>query len=491
MSRLLRQYSLRTILGFVPLVVGLLSAVLVIVLILRWEANITDVSMQEIVLADEQSALRAKRLLEAGQDVDGIAVLFGEEVDESVAPLLGFWGYDPPPVALSQVFVVSFELERSMDQSRVRRLPAEAFEDIFSIVPSGTVVGPYESRDGWYVGRIEEQAVVGLSRISTLVKEQRLDELSGREKVVDFWLPVFLCSCGLLLTFSAGLWNIGIEGQVAMGAMGASSVALFIDLPREQLLFVELFAAAAAGGAWALLTAVMRTRGGVNEIFGGVAMNFIASNFSAYLLVGPWAPPNSSGSATERFPEKAWLPIMDAYNLSPTTIYIALFCFIFVLVTLSGSRWGLQLRAMGKNERSAEMLGIPTERNIWLAMTVCGAMAGLAGAHLVLFTRKNLPANVSGGIGFLALLVVLLASIRVLWVPLISFVFALLFTSRLPLQTRLQFDPSLIGVFVGLLVFFVFIFNGVRQRAVEIIEKRNVALAKEAIQEAEHGSGTD
>lgn len=307
-----------------------------------------------------------------------------------------------------------------------------------------------------------------------LIYDRTLSLPENRANVVDFWLPILLCCCGLLLTFTAGLWNIGIEGQITMGAVGATGIALFFEFPRNAQIFTELFMAAAAGGAWALFTAIMRTRGGVNEIFGGVAMNFLASNFSAYLLVAPWSPPNATGSATVRFPDNSLLPSMDDFHLSPLTIYIATAAFIFVLLTLSASRWGLQLRAMGKNEKSAQMLGVPTERNIWLAMLLCGIMAGLAGGHLVLFRRANLPANVSGGIGFLSLLVVLLASVRVRWVPFVSFAFALLYSAGLPLRTRLQLDASLVGIFLGILVFSVLIFDGVRQRLQETVEKRRL-----------------
>ncbi|MBI5927733.1 MAG: ABC transporter permease [Chloroflexi bacterium] len=310
-----------------------------------------------------------------------------------------------------------------------------------------------------------------------LIYERTLSLPENRANVVDFWLPILLCCCGLLLTFTAGLWNIGIEGQITMGAVGATSIALFVKLPHNQQILTELFMAGAAGGAWALFTGIMRTRGGVNEIFGGVAMNFLASNFSTYLLVGPWSPPNATGSATVRFPDYSLLPSMDKYRLSPITIYITLTAFIFVLLTLSGSRWGLQLRAMGKNQKSAQMLGVPTERNIWLAMLMCGIMAGLAGGHLVLFRRSNLPANVSGGIGFLSLLVVLLASVRVRWVPIVSFAFALLYSAGLPLRTRLQLDSSLVGIFLGILVFCVLIFDGVRQRLQERIEQRKLLAA--------------
>jgi ABC-type uncharacterized transport system permease subunit len=465
---------LRMGLGVLPLVIGVIVALGVIVVILHLEANITSVILQEITLTSEAAALQAHDQMKAEESVKEIAEALGDSVD-------------------------SFASRRMMTQSQARRLPPAAAETLFTLTDKGTVVGPYEVRDGWYVARIESQAVISLSTIYELIEARVLSQANKRADILDFWLPVMLCSCGLLLTFSAGLWNIGIEGQMAMGAIGASGVALFMELPRHSQLMTELGMAAAAGGGWALLTAVMKTRGGVNEIFGGVAMNFIASNFLSFLLVGPWAPPNSSGSSTALFPQNALLPSMRDYRLSPITIYLTVGIFIFVLLTLAGSRWGLQLRAMGRNPRSAQVLGVPTERNIWLAMMLCGMIAGLAGGHLVLFTRKNLPANVSGGIGFLSLLVVLLASVRGIWVPWIALAFAALYTSGLPLRTSLQLDSSLIGVFVGLPVFGVLIFNGVRRRGEMALQRRRIAaeaaqpppmppVPAESMQEAAHGN---
>lgn len=445
---LLRNLSFRLILGALPIIIGVAAAVAVIFIILRLEGNVTDATLQEMILADETSAQDAYQRLKSGQDLATIVADLGESVE-------------------------SFEPERLMTQSRARGMPQEALDAFFTAGNKGHFVGPYEVRNGWYVGKIEKRSVITLHTIYDLINERVLSEAKSRTNVVDFWLPVFLCSCGLLLTFSAGLWNIGIEGQISMGAIGASGIALFMDFSRDQQLIAELGMAAAAGGAWALMTAIMKTRGGVNEIFGGVAMNFIASNFLSFLLVGRWGTGN--GSSTDLFPAKAVLPSLSNYSISALTLYLAIACFIFVLLTLGGSRWGLQLRAMGKNARSAQILGIASERNIWQAMTICGMMAGLAGGHLVLFTRKNLPANVSGGIGFLALLVVLLASVRTMWVPFISIIFALFYTSSLPLRTRLQLDSSLVGVFIGLIVFGVLIFNGARQRLQSEMERRQIA----------------
>lgn len=445
-QQILMRYGPRALFGTLTIVIGALAALGAIALILYVDGTVTDATGLEVIVSDEASAQAIQRDLSNGASAEMLLETYGDAIEEANADLI-------------------------LNDSALRRKRIENYDSaadaIFSVQDKGTVLGPYPTRRAYYLFRIEDQSVVGLGTIYELIDERVLSNSDARANVVDFWLPIVLCSCGLLLTFSAGLWNIGIEGQVGMGAIGASSVALFADLPRNQMIITELVVAAAAGGVWALLTAMMRTRAGVNEIFGGVAMNFIATGFSSYLLVGPWG--NGTGSSTPRFPEKALLPRLNDQSISPVTLGIVLTCFLFVLLILTVSRWGLELRAIGKNSRSAQVLGIPTERNIWVAMTLCGMMAGLSGAHLVIFTQGKLPANVSGGIGFLALLVVLLASIRVILVPFIALVFALLTRSGLPLLS-LDIDRSLVGVFIGVLVLFVLIFGGIRQQLQERVK---------------------
>ncbi|MCY3832684.1 MAG: ABC transporter permease, partial [Chloroflexi bacterium] len=137
--------------------------------------------------------------------------------------------------------------------------------------------------------------------------------------------------------------------------------------------------------------------------------------------------------------------------------------FLIVMVMLNATRWGLNLKAVGKNMRSALLLGVATERTSMSAFLVCGALAGMAGSYRVLFTFDNLRPLASGGIGFLGLLVVLLLSIRLLWVPLIAFAFAAILTGSTRLQIALKLDSSLAGVLQGMLVLFVILFHGVQE----------------------------
>jgi simple sugar transport system permease protein len=130
-----------------------------------------------------------------------------------------------------------------------------------------------------------------------------------------------------------------------------------------------------------------------------------------------------------------------------------------VVVTLRGTLWGLKLKALGKNLRSAFLLGVSSEREMILAMAFCGALAGLGGAVRVLSWFDSLRQSISGGIGFLALLVVMLANYRMFWIPPISFFFSMVLNGAISLQLRTQLHSSLGGILTELMVLFVILFG--------------------------------
>ncbi|HLA44542.1 MAG TPA: ABC transporter permease, partial [Aggregatilineales bacterium] len=202
-----------------------------------------------------------------------------------------------------------------------------------------------------------------------------------------------------------------------------------------------------------------------------------------------------TGSRTAAFAPAALLPAkaIDRAFISYTALGIAIGTFVLVALILYFTRFGLQLKALGRSRPSAEALGIPTERNMWMAMTLCGGMAGLGGAILVLHPPTGqLQSNASGGIGFLALLVVLLASIRAWLVPFIVFAFAFMNTGAQRVESSLGLDPSLVNVLQGMLVLAVLLFDGFRHRIEAGQERRAIAAeAARAAEQAEHAAETE
>src|SRR5664280_2531761 len=132
--------------------------------------------------------------------------------------------------------------------------------------------------------------------------------------VLSAWAPLLLTTCGVLLTFAAGLWNIGIEGQIMAGAIfttGALRLMLNSSMPTGWILVIGFLAGLVGGAIWAALAGVLKIFGGVNEIFGGLGLNFVATAFALYLIIGPWARPGiASTSGTLMFPQKLWLPAL-------------------------------------------------------------------------------------------------------------------------------------------------------------------------------------
>jgi simple sugar transport system permease protein len=285
-------------------------------------------------------------------------------------------------------------------------------------------------------------------------------DASKRLTTFAFWVPLVITSIGLLVTFRAGLWNIGVEGQIIMGSIAASFIALKVTAPSVVLLVLEIVLAMVAGALWAALSAVLKTRGRVHEIFSGLALNAIAVIFTNFLISGPWQPPEGGTfRGTEPFQDAALLPLYANSRFSPLSLLLAVATFVLVFITLRGTFWGLKLKALGKNPFSSYLLGVSSERETILAMMFCGALAGLAGGIRVLSWFDSLRQSISGGIGFLALLVVMLATYRIILVPFVALFFAAVLRGGNTLHLRTQLHSSLGGILTGIMVLFVLLFG--------------------------------
>ncbi len=280
--------------------------------------------------------------------------------------------------------------------------------------------------------------------------------LGSEQRIGDtfmVWAPLALAAASLVVTFTAGLWNIGVEGQIVAGAVASTWVARELTAPAEVLIPAMLLAGALGGLAWAALVGVLRVRMGVNEIFGGLGLDFVATGLVIYLVIGPWKRAGiASTSGTQPFAPEAWFPTLEGLRASPLAIGVAAAALVAVYALLRGTRFGLRLRATGQGERAAARLGIPTSRYLLLAFLLGGAIAGLAGTLQVGAVHHRLVPSISGGYGFLGILVVLLAGYRAHWSAPIAFFFAMIAVGSVQWQLRLDLPSSLGGAFQGTLV---------------------------------------
>ena len=274
-------------------------------------------------------------------------------------------------------------------------------------------------------------------------------------QVLMAWIPLTLCACGLVYTFRIGLWNIGVEGQVVAGAIFATAILRMGATSGMPGLFLVLafLGGMLGGGLWAVFAGFLKIKGGVNEIFAGLGLNFVAQAITLWLIFGPWKRPGiASMSGTEPFSPEMWLPTLSTLRLSPAGLLLTIVALIGTGWVLGRTRLGLALKGIGKNPQAAYLHGLKPDIYMIFAMGLAGGCAGLAGTFQVTGVYHRLIPAISSNYGYLALLVVMLANYRVWWTPAIAFFFACLNVGSIQLPMMLQLDSSLSGIIQGTMV---------------------------------------
>jgi len=268
-------------------------------------------------------------------------------------------------------------------------------------------------------------------------------------------IPLMLTGLGISIAFRMLFWNIGAEGQLAIGGIAAAYVALFLSdrLPPPLVLPAMFVLAVLAGALWGLIPALLKATIGVNEILTTLMMNYIAILLVEYLYLGPWRDPEGYGfPGSAPFPESAWLPRLTGRvhaGLIFAILAAALLWFI-----LTRTRWGYEIRVVGENPRAARYTGINIGRNILLVMFLSGGLAGLAGmAEVAGLTRRLYGLTV--GYGYTAIIVAWLANLNPWGVLLVAFLMAALLVGGDQIQIALQTPAAVAQVLQGAILFFV------------------------------------
>ena len=266
-------------------------------------------------------------------------------------------------------------------------------------------------------------------------------------------IPIFLCSLGVAVAFRLQIWNIGAEGQFALGAVGASWVALtFPGLPGYIMLPAMIAMAALAGGLWGLIPAVLRQRLRTNEIIVTLMLNYIAILFLDYLVYGVWKDPTSFGfPMTPEFSPQAIVGKIGTTSINwglAHCLVLGLVIWIFIRFT----RIGFELKAAGDSVRAARYAGIPYDRLVVLVMVISGALAGWAGFLEASATINRLQPSIMVGYGYTAIVVAWLARLNPLTIAIASFLLAGLRVGSENLQLDLQVPAAFGGIIEGLIL---------------------------------------
>jgi ABC-type uncharacterized transport system permease subunit len=248
-------------------------------------------------------------------------------------------------------------------------------------------------------------------------------------------VPRLLPALGIALALRAGLWNIGAEGQIYVGAAAAAGVALFgPPQPFPLGTGVSLFAAMLAGALWGAIPGALRAYRGINEVITTLMMVYVGIQFTNYLIEGPWLVPHRTWPSTALVPAIYKLPIIWPGTLLNAGIIVAIFGIVLLGFVINWTTFGLWIRAIGGNERASGIIGLPTRPLIIAALAASGAFAGLAGGIEVLGVRGRLLEGFSPGYGFEAIAIALLGRLNPLGVTAATLLFGALDAGAAGLQ---------------------------------------------------------
>jgi ABC-type uncharacterized transport system permease subunit len=289
-------------------------------------------------------------------------------------------------------------------------------------------------------------------------------------------VPLLLVGVGICIAFRANVFNIGGEGQIAMGALLATATALALPgLPAVLLIPLTILAGAVGGGAWGAIPGAFKGYFGVNEILSTIMLNLVAVQIMNYLLAGPLRDKTAESVGglipqTQLLPENSWLPILQDGTQLHLGVVVAVLAAFAVYVLLWRTSFGFRIRAVGLSRDAATYAGMRVARTTTYALTLSGALCGMAGAMLVfgsishrMVTDGSLT-GFTGSAGFNGIVVALFGGLNPLWTILSSFVFAGLLVGGDAMQVVTNVPSDLIVALNGLVVVFVVSVEFLRHR---------------------------
>jgi simple sugar transport system permease protein len=291
--------------------------------------------------------------------------------------------------------------------------------------------------------------------------------LEGFSETTVKSIPLLLVGVGICIAFRANVINIGGEGQMVIGALLATTIAIsFPGLPPTILIPMVLIAGAVGGAFWGAIAGSLKAYFNVSEILSTIMLNIVAVQFMNFLLRGPMIDPAEVARGTGipqtmRLSQNADLPILLEGMRMHLGVLVALLVAVGAYFLLWRTSIGFRLRAVGYNPDASRYAGISVPKNITAALAFSGAMAGIAGAILVFGSESHRmvtdgsSTGFTGSAGFNGIVVALLAGLHPLW----SIPSALLFGGMLiganALQRSAQVPSALIIALNGLIVVFV------------------------------------
>jgi len=269
-------------------------------------------------------------------------------------------------------------------------------------------------------------------------------------------IPILLCAYGLALCYRASIWNIGAEGQLLLGAVVGTVMALqFVDSNSAWAMPLTLLAGMAGGMMWAGIAAFLNLRLNCNETLVTIMMNYIALNTLLWAVYGPLMDPSGYNfPESALFGDSTLLPILVEGTRLHIGLLLVLLALVVVWVFMSKTFLGFQIKVLGLDKPAARMAGYKQQRLSFMVFIVCGGFAGLAGAVLITGTTAQLIPAISPGYGYSAIIVAFLGRLHPVGITLAGLLIALTFVGGEMSQMTLALPRAITGILQGLILFF-------------------------------------
>jgi simple sugar transport system permease protein len=271
-------------------------------------------------------------------------------------------------------------------------------------------------------------------------------------------IPLTIIALGISVAYRSGIINIGAEGQMAMGILGTTAVALaFPELPKPVLLPMAVLAGAISGGVWGFIPGFLKAKLQVSELLSTVMLNYIAAQFYTFLLRGPMLDPAelTMGSGTPqsmRLSRNLWLDRFLPGTRLHTGLFFALILALLIYFLLWKTKYGYKMRAAGASARAARYGGISVTWYLVIAMVISGAFAGMAGAIEIAGVHRRAIEGITGGYGFSGIVVALFGGLHPAGIIPASFFFGLLIVGADMTQRMVGVPANMVNVLQGIII---------------------------------------
>ena len=265
-------------------------------------------------------------------------------------------------------------------------------------------------------------------------------------------VPLLILSLGVSVAFKMHFWNIGAEGQFLMGAVGATlMVRVLPPLPMTLMILIMAIMSIAFGAIWLLIPAFFKSMYNTNETLFTLMMNYIALEFVTALQYDYWKDPAANGMPKiAGFPDYAMLPNLGSFG---SEILFAILAVIIAEYFLYHSKTGFEISVLGVSQNTAKYAGINVKKITIIGAAVSGGLCGLVGMLQTAGVSGTLSAQITGGLGFTAIIVAWLSNLKTPFIIMTSFLFAVLIQGGSAIQTAFQIQASLANLIQATILF--------------------------------------